>query len=172
MRSPPGVLERSTPCRGTCLGRSGAADRRSLQHRQGGNVSSTQRTGTTRTRRHIDGFESFKDCPVPRFPVSAPDLLDFQRDQRSFEGLGAYQNKEYELGGSGAPERIVGARVTANLFPLLGVEPVLGRSFAQEEDEPGRGVVIITHRLWQRDSPGTLTPLDAHSSSTGSPMRL
>jgi putative ABC transport system permease protein len=94
-------------------------------------------------------FESFKDGPVPMFPVSAPDLLDFQRDQRSFEGLGAYQNKEYELGGQGTPERIVGARVTANLFPLLGVEPVLGRSFAPEEDEPGTGVVIITHRIWQ-----------------------
>jgi putative ABC transport system permease protein len=95
-------------------------------------------------------FESFKAAPIPQFPVSAPDLLDFQRDQQSFEGLGAYQNKQFELGAAGAPERITGARVTANLFPLLGIEPVVGRSFTSQEDAPGTGVAIISDRLWQQ----------------------
>lgn len=94
-------------------------------------------------------FESFKGAPIPRFPVSPPDLLDFQRDQQSFEGLGAFQNREYEIGGASTPERIVGARVSANLFPLLGVNPTVGRHFTPEEDVPGTGVAMISHRLWQ-----------------------
>jgi predicted permease len=95
-------------------------------------------------------FEAFQGSPFPRIPVSPPDLLDFQRDQRSFEGLGTFKNKEYEIGDAGGPERAVGARVSANLFPLLGVSPALGRNFTAEEDAPGAGVVIISHRLWQR----------------------
>jgi len=95
-------------------------------------------------------FESFKGAPIPQFPVSAPDLLDFQRDQRSFEGLGAYQNKEFELGAGGAPERITGARVTANLVPLLGAALVVGRAFTPEEDAPGTDVTIISYRLWRQ----------------------
>jgi predicted permease len=92
-------------------------------------------------------FESIKSGSVAKFPVSAPDLLDFQRDQRSFEGLGAYQNREYELGAGGTSERIVGARVTANLFSLLGVEPAAGRIFTLAEDAPGTGVAIISDRI-------------------------
>lgn len=95
-------------------------------------------------------FESFEGAPVPKFPVSPPDLLDFQRDQQSFEGLGAFQNKEYEVGVAGASERIVGARVTANLFPLLGISTSAGRLFTEDEDAPGTGVVMISHGLSQR----------------------
>jgi putative ABC transport system permease protein len=95
-------------------------------------------------------FETAKDAPIPRFPVSPPDLLDFQRDQQSFEGLGAYQNVKLELGGGGSPERIIGARVTASLFPLLGAELAAGRSFSPEEDVPGAGVAILSHHAWQQ----------------------
>jgi len=55
------------------------------------------------------------------------------------------------LTGSGEPERIAGARVSPALFPMLGVQPHLGRTFLEEEDQPGRDhVVILGHELWRR----------------------
>jgi putative ABC transport system permease protein len=95
-------------------------------------------------------FETSKGAPVPRFPVSPPDLLDFQRDQQSFEGLGAYRNVDLEFGGDGSPERIIGARVTANLFPLLGAGLAAGRYFTGAEDAPGASVAILSHHVWQQ----------------------
>jgi putative ABC transport system permease protein len=95
-------------------------------------------------------FETAKGAPIPHFPVSPPDLLDFQRDQQSFEGLGAYRSVDLEFGGGGSPERIIGARVTANLFPLLGAELTGGRYFRPEEDAAGAGVAILSHHVWQQ----------------------
>src|ERR1035441_8442872 len=49
------------------------------------------------------------------------------------------------------PEEIKGERVTAGLFPLLGVEPIVGRAFRPEEDRPGNvNFVLLSHSLWQR----------------------
>jgi putative ABC transport system permease protein len=54
-------------------------------------------------------------------------------------------------GGAGEPEEVKMERVSASLFPLLGVQPVLGRAFTEEEDSPGRGnVALISYSLWQR----------------------
>ena len=57
----------------------------------------------------------------------------------------------YALTGAGTPEQIEGSPVTANLFPLLGVSPILGRNFSAEEGRPGGPrVVLIGYGLWQR----------------------
>ena len=54
-------------------------------------------------------------------------------------------------GGGDQPERVVGRRVTHDFFPLFGIEPLHGRVFTPDEDQPGRtNVVVLTHRLWQR----------------------
>ncbi len=54
-------------------------------------------------------------------------------------------------GGAGEPERIPGAMVGANMFSMLGVQPVLGRAFTREEDLPGgESVVILMRSLWQK----------------------
>lgn len=84
-----------------------------------------------------------------RTPFSPPDLLDLQRSQRSFE-VGAYRNLDFELSGPQGAEQVVGAKVTANLFPLLGVESALGRLFTASEDRPGENVALISWDLWQR----------------------
>ena len=91
---------------------------------------------------------------VPRIlpePVAlpAPDVVTLERESHSFSAVGAFQNQQRDLTGGGAPERINVARVTANLFPLLGVRPLLGRLFTQQEDEPDRHVVLLSYNLWQ-----------------------
>jgi putative ABC transport system permease protein len=97
---------------------------------------------------------------------SAPDLMIYEQEQKSFEGMAPYQNKSFELSGNGEPERITGARVSANLFSLLGIQPILGRSFRSEEDRSGVAVAVLSYGLWQskyggsRDVIGRTVTLD------------
>ncbi|MGH9309656.1 MAG: ABC transporter permease, partial [Vicinamibacterales bacterium] len=89
--------------------------------------------------------------PTASAPVSPADFLDYRRDARSFERLGAAQAWGATLTGGERPERIPGLRVSDNLFALLGVAPEIGRTFAPGEDQPGRDrVVVLSHGLWQR----------------------
>jgi putative ABC transport system permease protein len=94
-------------------------------------------------------YEGFPKLGFPKAGFSAPDLIMYQRAQKSFLGMAAYQNKDFELSGAREPERVVGARISASLFSVLGVPPVLGRSFQEEEDQPGHSVAILSYGLWQ-----------------------
>jgi predicted permease len=82
-------------------------------------------------------------------PFSPPDFLDLEREQHSFEGVAAFVNASLELSGGGEPVRIDGAKVTANLFPLLGMSPLVGRGFSPDEDRPGADVAVLSWGLWQ-----------------------
>jgi putative ABC transport system permease protein len=82
--------------------------------------------------------------------VGVHDYLDWCRRQRSFVGLAAYTNAPVALSGDGRPERLLGARLTANALDLLGARPLLGRGFQAGEDRPGAApVVLLSYRLWQ-----------------------
>jgi putative ABC transport system permease protein len=83
-------------------------------------------------------------------PMNAPDFNAFSERQKSFEQLGIYSNKHFDLSGAGAPERIKGTRVSASVFPLLGVAPQMGRTYTEEEDKSGHHVVVLSYGLWQR----------------------
>ncbi|MGE0863488.1 MAG: ABC transporter permease, partial [Vicinamibacterales bacterium] len=84
--------------------------------------------------------------------ISYKDLLDF-REASSVEGVGAYLTRSFVVSSGGsAAERIRGGSVTPDLFPLLGIEPAIGRQFRMDEAAaPGlESVVMLTHGLWQR----------------------
>jgi putative ABC transport system permease protein len=95
-------------------------------------------------------FEGLPQIGSPKFPFSTPDFTVFERGQKSFASVGAIQDKEFEVSGQGEPDRIVGARVSASIFPMLGTAPTLGRFFTQKEDVPGRNVAVLSYGLWQR----------------------
>jgi putative ABC transport system permease protein len=79
-----------------------------------------------------------------------PNYLDWRRDARVFEGLAAYRNEGFGLTLPEGPVRVYGGQVSADFFRLLGVEPLLGRTFTAEEDRPGGPrAVILTHRAWR-----------------------
>ena len=82
-------------------------------------------------------------------PFSPPDFADLQREQQSFEGVAAYVQRPAEFSGSGAPVRIDVSKVSWNLFDVLGIRPMLGRSFTSEEDRPGVDAVVLSYSLWQ-----------------------
>jgi putative ABC transport system permease protein len=96
-------------------------------------------------------WEQFKTQGLERIPCSPPEYLDLEKEFQSGTGLAAFTYQTFNLGGGDVPERISGALVTPSLFPLLGVEPIKGRTFAREEQGEGHDdMVVISERLWQR----------------------
>jgi putative ABC transport system permease protein len=86
-----------------------------------------------------------------RNPVAPANFLDWKREASSFEAMGAADFWQANLTGVDTPERVMGLHVTANLLPMLGVPPLIGRLFAPDEDAPGRQhTVVLGYRLWQR----------------------
>jgi putative ABC transport system permease protein len=85
------------------------------------------------------------------FPASAPDFVDWREQNHVFERMGGISGESFNLTGTGEPERIQSAAVSADLFPLLGVNASRGRTFTAEEEQQGRNkVVVLGHDLWQR----------------------
>jgi len=83
--------------------------------------------------------------------VAVPDLLDWRDQTRTFEDLAAFNYTGEDLTGGERPEKIATGRVSANVFTVLGVEPVLGRGFLPGEDLPGQGAVaVLSHDFWRR----------------------
>jgi len=80
-----------------------------------------------------------------------PDYVQWRAQNQVFDDMAAFQGQTFNLTGGGEPERLLGAAVTPNLFRLLGVAPALGRTFLSEEQQTGRGnVVLLSHQLWER----------------------
>ena len=92
--------------------------------------------------------EWIREDPHP-FNVTAPDVLIFQRESKAFSGEGGYVGADYDVTGAGAPFHAVAERVTASLFPVLGIDPLLGRTFTQKEDENAAPVTVISYLLWR-----------------------
>ncbi|MGH9908558.1 MAG: ABC transporter permease, partial [Pyrinomonadaceae bacterium] len=78
------------------------------------------------------------------------NYVDWRAQNQSFEDMAAIAERGFNLTGDGDPERLSGFAVTSNFFPLLGVQPLLGRGFLPEDDQPGANkVVTLSHQLWQ-----------------------
>src|SRR5262249_26706534 len=108
----------------------------------------------------------------PRREASYPDFLDWRQNQ-SFEALAAYSGGGVTLTGRGAPERIQGARVSADFFKALGVEPILGRAFQPGEDSPGAAnVVLLSYGFWQRRFGGDAAIVGQSLTLNGSPYTV
>lgn len=81
--------------------------------------------------------------------VSPADFLDYRRDATSIEHLSAAREASLNLTGDGEPERVSASRVTSGFFAGLGAAPLLGRTFLDNEDAPGQGMVaILSYGLW------------------------
>ncbi len=84
-------------------------------------------------------------------PLSWLRFQQVNEQNRSFTGVAAFTTEDFTLTGRGDPEQFRGARVSWNFFDILGVRPVLGRTFLPEEDKPGGdSVALVSHALWAR----------------------
>lgn len=87
-------------------------------------------------------------------PTSFANFIDFRDNARTVD-VAAFTDTNFNLSGGEQPERVAGLRVSANLFSVLGVNPLRGRWFAPHEDKPGSGqVLILSYGLWQRSFGG------------------
>lgn len=86
----------------------------------------------------------------PGTAISGAAFLEIHARSRSLARSAAYEGGEMTLTGTGSAERVLAGAVTADFFPLLGVQPALGRNFTAEEDTPhGPKSVILGHGLWK-----------------------
>ncbi|MEK6321123.1 MAG: ABC transporter permease [Acidobacteriota bacterium] len=92
-----------------------------------------------------------KQPPDDETPTDYPEFVDWKQQNGVFQEVAAYFNTAYTMTGRGEPEQLFGCRVSSNLFPTLGVTPVLGRNISLEEERPGSQLVaLISYGLWQR----------------------
>ena len=93
----------------------------------------------------IEGVDYGGDAPG----ATAPGIRIYMRDTTAFESLGGYQSTPYEFSGQGDAAQINGARLTSSVFPVLGISPLLGRAFTQQEDESGQPVALLSYQTWR-----------------------
>jgi putative ABC transport system permease protein len=87
--------------------------------------------------------------PAGPYNISYPNFLDFRRENRVFEHLVSYRSTSIALTGSGEPVQLRGEIVSWDLFQLLQVQPLLGRGFQPEDEDPGVRTVIASYLLWK-----------------------
>src|SRR5947199_3717798 len=95
-------------------------------------------------------WENATHLGFPKNTPSPPNFIDWQRQNTVFTGMAAMSERSFNLTGVGEPDRLDGRRVSANLFDLLGVPALLGRTFVPDDDKPGTHVVLLSYSLWQR----------------------
>lgn len=108
-------------------------------------------------------------------PISYPNYLDLAKSSESFSGLAAYQTIWVGMAtGSAEPEQVVGEMVAANYFEVLGVEPLLGRTFTAEDAAvpSGETVVVLSHSLWESRFSGDPGVLGRKISINGQPFTV
>jgi putative ABC transport system permease protein len=80
-----------------------------------------------------------------------PDYREWEKRNRSFSHIAAYSTNSYNISGTDEPERVAGAAVTTDFFPLLGINPAQGRGFVSEEGVYGKHhAVVLSDALWRR----------------------
>ena len=95
----------------------------------------------------------WEDATKTGFPRDTPapaNYNDWKAQKQIFDDTAAVAWQVSNLTGDGEPEKLEGQRASRNLFSVLGVQPVLGRVFTEDEDKPGSDVVLISYGLWKR----------------------
>lgn len=98
-------------------------------------------------------FHSYSKLGIDLGTVSPRGYSIYQQNARSFSSMGAYTGFRVpqNLTGNGEPERVKTLRATASLFQTLGVKPLLGRTYTEDEDQAGKPhVAVLSYGLWQR----------------------
>jgi putative ABC transport system permease protein len=106
--------------------------------------------------------------PTAEGSSSAASFLQMKRHNEAFEDMAAYLPWAFNITGSGAAEHVSGAKVSANFFGVLGVNPERGRTFAQGEDSPGNDrEVVLSHSFWAEKFASSPDVIGAHLSVDG-----
>ena len=84
----------------------------------------------------------------PHMPVTAREIATYATATSAFSSLGGFATTGFELSGDGAPQQVDVGRLNAGIFSTLAVQPVLGRTFTQQEEDAHQPLAVISYRLW------------------------
>ena len=105
--------------------------------------------------------------------VSPANFLEWRARSRSFDGLAAFTQNRVTLTGQGEPQELATLVASANIFDVLGVGPMLGRSFADGEDREGAAqVMVLSHATWQRQFGGDAGVVGRQVTINGQPVSI
>src|SRR5215216_7468357 len=118
---------------------------------------------------HLFGGDKSRDLEV--IGVSAPRYQHFRNGQTVFDGLAAENFFLFTLTGLGDPVQVFGGRLTSNYFDVLGVRPILGRSFLPDEEESA-DVSLVTKNFWQKRLGGDPNVIGRSITLDGTPHTI
>jgi putative ABC transport system permease protein len=96
-------------------------------------------------------WEQLRVLGIDRFPAPIGDFVDYQNSNGVFDEMGAVEDAHFVLRAGDYPERIFAVRVTANVFPMMGLRAALGRTLSASENQPGHeNVVVLSDSVWRR----------------------
>jgi len=104
----------------------------------------------------VDVWEEASYIGFPRDTPAPANFADWKQRNHVFTDMGALRGQIFAITGDGSPEQVEGNGVSANLFPLLGAAPIVGRQISPAEDRPGHDdVALISYRLWKERYAGS-----------------
>ncbi|MEP7272055.1 MAG: ABC transporter permease [Acidobacteriota bacterium] len=125
---------------------------------------------------NADQLLMIRETNVPKFPefsIAPGNFIDWQKQSTVFSSMAAYRGQAYILVGGSEPERVRATRITSGLFGMLGAAPILGRDFTPEEDQDGKGnVVILSNGFWQRRFGGDKNAVGQSLTLSGQPFSI
>lgn len=107
----------------------------------------------------------------PGISVRAREITTYSSATQAFSSLGGYITTSFGLSGGAQPEEINAARLNSAMFPTLGVQPILGRVFAPQEEEALQPVAVISYGLWLTATIAIRASSAAPSCSTANPTQ-
>ena len=114
-----------------------------------------------------------KSSTFEKGSISYPNFVDWQKQNHSFSALGALRVDDFNLTGSGEPERLHAHMISAEFFPALGLNPLIGRNFRPEEDRAGaEPVVLLGDGLWKRKFASSPEVLSKSITLNGKPHTI
>ncbi|HYN25546.1 MAG TPA: ABC transporter permease, partial [Pyrinomonadaceae bacterium] len=108
---------------------------------------------------------NFLKLNIERLTAKSAEYEDYRAQGQIFEQVAAFENLSLSLTGEEQAERITGARVTANLFSMLGAQVEQGRGFLSDENQTSHKLVVVSHGFWRRRFSGK-------ASAVGQTLRL
>ena len=117
-------------------------------------------------------WENDAGDPSRRMIVALPVYEDWRRETRSFESMGIWEYRTFNVASDQEPEQVRGIRATSSLFTVLGVQPAIGRVFTLEEDERQERVAVISHAIWRAHLGGDPSALGRQLRLNGEPYQV
>ncbi|MEM9293488.1 MAG: ABC transporter permease [Acidobacteriota bacterium] len=117
-------------------------------------------------------WNQFVGKNLPKAPSSGHEFEDHRRENTAFDSIAGFIPWNYNLADGGEPLRVEAGRVSAALFPMLGVDAAVGRVYNQEEEDQQARLVVLSHGFWQRRYGGDAEVLGRSLELDGIPFEV